>query len=203
MSYSGLIPIGTDCLCTSQPQIKANFQAINSAFAEDHVALANTQFPGMHKVLTFREQTGAPVTSATQIGLYTKAVGGIPELFYSPSSAQTPIQLTYPSISTGLQSTSPDVYFDRQYTFIAGPFVFYAGVIKAAAVGIPVTLLPATTLLYVGLSLYTTLSVGSVIGNQGTNFANACATNIVGNSFNIQFQSNLPPQTVYYLAMGI
>jgi hypothetical protein len=112
--------------------------------------------------------------------------------------------MTYSSLSTGLQSINPDVYFARQYSFIAGPFVVYGGLITNAADLQTVTLLPATTLIYVGL----------ITQNGTANLANqnfikndlVAPRNIVGNSFDIKFGSPLipiPNQNVYYLAIGI
>lgn len=170
----------------SQGQIKANFQAINSAFAQNHSAL-NQPTQGMHDLLLFRSQTSDPVTSATQIALYTKLVSTFPCLFFMPNSTQTPIQLTYPSIKVDSTNT--------QYSFVAGPFVIYGGVINAAVQNQLVILTPFTTLKYVGL-------VAQTLNQNPVFFQYVCATNIIGNSFNIQFSSASAPLNVSYLAIG-
>ncbi len=199
MAYNPNRPIVTDYMVNSQPQIRSNFQTINSVFAKNHVRLNSTEAgnsQGMHSVLTFRIQTLNPTTAADQIALYTKVVGSDISLFYAPSSSQTPIQLTYPSISTGLQSTDPDVFLQRQYTFVAGPFVIYMGFIKEKD-GTVITLLPATTLIYVGL-----------VSNQGfgTDKTAVCATNVTANTFVVRFSDtgnvNYEPLN-FYFAIGV
>ena len=181
----------------SQPQIRANFQAINSVFSENHEDL-NQEFQGYHNLLDLYKQVSDPVTAADQTAVYTKAVSGNPCVFYAPNSAQTPIQLTYPSISTGKNNAVPPVYLDQQYTFMAGPFVVYGGVIKGAAQNQTITLTPSTTLIYVGLFIRDFKT-----GAQGPlTFANACATNLSVNTFKIQFTTGLPVQDVFYLAIG-
>lgn len=199
MAYNPNIPVVTDYMVNSQVQIRSNFQTINSVFSKNHVRLNATEggdSQGMHNVLTLRTQSGDPVTTSSQIALYTKVVGSDIAIFYAPSSAQTPIQLTYPSISTGLQSTDPDVFLSRQYTFMAGPFVVYVGKLLELD-GTVITLLPATTLIYVGL-------VGN--GFLGTDKTAACATNVSGNQFTVRFSDTGAPPVkyqMYYLAIGI
>ena len=193
-SFNPSIPIVSDFMLQSQPQIKANFQAISTAFAQNHKSLNNTD-QGMHNVITFREQTVDPTTAANQVSLYTKSVSSAATLFYRPSSNQTPIQLTYPSISTGLQSTSPDVYFPEQYSFVAGPFVVYMGLLKNVTDGQAVNLLPVTNLIYVGL---TTANAAFNIGNTAM-----IPTSIAGNQFIISTALSLfVPRDAYYIAIG-
>jgi len=148
MSYNSSIPVGTDAMVQSQKQIYTNFNVMNTVWTQNHVNLTALDNQGMHNSLTFRIQTGDPSTSATQVALYTKAVGGLPNLFFRPNSSQTPIQLTYPAIQTGLQTITPPVYYPQQYTFLAGPFVVYMGVLTGVTAGSPYTLSPTSTLLY-------------------------------------------------------
>lgn len=183
-------------MSTSQRQIQANYQAINSIFSANHVAL-NADTPGksqgMHNVMTLRAQTGDPTTTADQVALYSKIVSNQAMLFFRPCSNQTPIQLTYPSISTGILTTDPDVYLPQQYTFLAGPFVVYLGEVNVVD-GDTVTLLPSTTLLYVGL-----IQKGSLGGSK----CSAAATNIAGNQFVVRLPSNSAPfWPVFYMAIG-
>ncbi len=200
MSYNQNIPVATDYMVISRPQIKANFQVINQVFAKNHVALNATNpgnLQGMHSVLTFRANANPaldPATTANQIALYTKIISNNAVLFFRPSNSQTPIQLTYPSISTGLQSRNPDVWFDRQYSFLPGPFVFYLGIL-AVPDGTVITLTPSTTLIYVGLVL---------VGGLGSDKPSAAATNIAGNQFTVRFSAgSANPFFVYYIAIGV
>ncbi len=192
MSFNATIPIGTNPMLQSQGQCRANFQAINAVFSENHIPMNTTGNPsqGMHSLLLFREQTVDPTTSASQIALYTKAVNNISSLFFAPNSSQTPIQLTYPSISTGLQSTKPDVYLPQQYSFVAGPFVVYGGLLKNVSSGSTITLTPTCTLIYAGLICQSPAS--------GTKYA---IPQISGSGFTVQF-SGTPMQNIYYLAIG-
>ena len=191
MSYNPNIPLGTDAILVSQPQIKANYQVINNAFANNHNSAAgDATTAGLHTTLTLRPQSGDPTTAADQIALYNKLVSSIPELFFRPNSNQTPIQLTYPSIKTDSSAT--------QYTFMAGPFIVYGGSVVNPTNGQTVTLTPGSNLLYVGL---TTSNFSGTAGALNT----AVPTSISGTSFNITFQTSFAtlPATVYYLAIGV
>lgn len=197
MSYNTSIPQVNNPTRQSFFQLRSNFQAIDAAFSENHVGLRqDPSFSGMHKVVVFRSQGSDPNTSSTQVALYNKLVSTIPQLFFRPKSNGTPIQLTYQSISTGLDPANPPNYLLRQYSFIAGPFVIYGGLIKAATNGTVVTLLPATTLLYVGLTM-----VGIAFSNPALSFS-AIATSVAANSFTISYNPNLQTKDIYYFAIG-
>lgn len=191
MTFNANIPQVTDTMAKSQRQINANFRSISNVFAENHVNL-NDEFQGMHKNVTFREQIGDPVTASDQIALYTKAVSSIPNLFFRPKSNQTPIQLTYPSLITGIDPGNTPNYFLRQNTFIAGPFIVYMGTIVGASPGTIVTLTPTSTLIYAGLTIQS-----NVLGNIFY-----AIPVIAGSGFTIQFQTGLPVQNIYYFAIG-
>lgn len=203
MSYNSSIPVITDPILKSQRQIKSNFQQIALAFATNHSTLTgNQEFMGRHTVLTMRPKLSDPTTNIDQIAIYQKIVSSVPELFYRPSNDQTPIQLTYPSIRTGLQSTNPDVYFPTQYSFMAGPFVIYGGIVNNPTNGQTVTLTPTSTLIFVDLI------VANLKNRPKFYPPYAAPTNISGSSFNISYAvstSAFPAiqQDVYYLAVGV
>lgn len=192
------MPTTSNKTLQSYSQLRANFQAINKAFAENHVGLTKDEsVGGMHNLLNLQVVTD-PTTSATQIALYNKLVSSIPELFFMPSSSQTPIQMTYPSIQTGLQSTEPDVYYPQQYSFVAGPFIIYGGLFSAITSGTSKTLSPGTTLLHVDLTVQ---SGPFSLGNLNNT---AVATSISGMSFTVNYSSSIPsPQNIYYFAVGL
>lgn len=177
----------------SQSQIKANFQAINNVFAENHIAL-NQENEGKHSLIDFQQNSGVdPATGADQVALYTKLVGGpgVPVLFYRPHNSATPIQMTYSSINTNIASTD-------QYTFMAGPFIIYIGFIKSALNGTPKNLTPSSTLLYV----HTT----GILASNPTKLPVPCIGEITGaGQFTIRFtNSGTPPNMdIYYFAVGI
>jgi len=192
MSYNSNVPQAASKRSISQKQIRSNYQAIYAAFARNHAVLGGEN-QGQHNVLTLRDQAMVdPVTSATETAIYNKLVAGVPNLFFRPSNSQTPIQMTYPSIS--VSQVAP--YASQQYTFVAGPFIFYSGLLTGVVQNQLVTLSPGTTLLYVGL---TALGVSnSLISNT------IIPTNIAGTSFNIRYETGviLQPASVYYLAIG-
>ncbi len=191
MSYNSNIPLGTDPMIKSQGQLRANYQAINRVFSENHVQMNNDEFKGMHNFLNFRVQAN-PATSTTQIALFTK-ISGSPELFFMPSNSQTPIQLTMSNLSTGLQSTNPDIYLPDQYSFVAGPFIIYGGRINGVTNGQIKVLSPSSTLLYAGVVTIFKDKVGNPQSFVGT---------LTGSSFPILINPILTPQDVYYFAIG-
>lgn len=199
--------MASDAILQSYGQLRSNFQSINSAFGDNHVALnQDSDFAGMHTVLTMQPQTGMspdPATSATTVALYNKLISGIPELFFRPNSNQTPIQLTYPSINTAPTSLMPLTYPAQQYTFTAGPFIIYGGTISTPSIGTVVTLSPGSTLLYVDLMI-------KGYRGPGASAIQVVPANIVGTSFTIQYSTLLLTQpgsitnfNVYYFAIGM
>jgi hypothetical protein len=125
MSFNPNIPQPGDFMNPSGFQMQANFTEINDAFIKNHIGFTSPN-AGKHTTLKFSVQPN-PTTSSTQVSLFTKLVSGKPQLFFAPPSSATPIQMTYESISTGLQSSNPDVYLPDQYSFMAGPFIIYMG----------------------------------------------------------------------------
>ena len=200
MAYNVNIPVGTDPILQSAAQIRANFQAINQVFAENHVPLTaeDETTVGMHNIVVLRKQTGGdPTTTANQVALYNKLVSSVPNLFFRPSSNQTAIQLTYPSIvNTGLM----------QYSFMAGPFIIFYGFISTPTNGQVVTLSPGSSLIYADLTMaYLNPDPGGV-----TAPATAAATllNTPANSFTIKYATLFnfalnPNGGVFYLAVGL
>ncbi len=154
----------------------------------------NQENEGKHNVLMFRQQTD-PTTTADQVSLYIKSIGGVPNLFFRPRNSGTPIQLTYSSISTGLQSTNPDVYLPQQYSFVAGPFIVYAGSLTSPTKGQVVNLTPSSTLIYVDLTMADSDPIPTINPT-------IIPTSIAANSFTIEFQTGLNPKKAYYLAIG-
>lgn len=192
MSYNPNIPQAASKRVISQRQIQANFTEIFNAFAKNHSPLGNNDLQGKHNILILRPQTLDPATSATQTAIYNKLVSTVPNLFFRPNNSQTPIQMTYPSIK--VDSTLTD-----QYTFVAGPFVVYGGLITNPSDGDVINLAltgPATTLRTV-LLCSRDFSGGNILIGW------AIPTNIAATSFTIRFQV-YPGITrdVHYLAIG-
>jgi len=194
LSFNPNIPTVTDKILQSFGQLRANFRAIANAFADNHIALNQSDdIAGRHSVLTMRVKIAPvdPTTSSTQIALYNKLVSSIPALFYRPSNNGTPIQLTYPSIKADSS--------DTQYSFVAGPFIVYGGFIANVGTGVSVNLTPGTNLRSVDVILANFKPV-----TNSTSVAVAAATNIVGNSFDIltRLQADGSQADAYYFAVG-
>lgn len=193
MSYSPNIPQVGDFLSISQKQILANFQSINNTFLIDHVALTAVENVGQHNALTFRLQGSDPATGADQCALYTKLVTSVPQLFFRSNSNATPIQMSNSNLNT-VQTGAPG---GTQSSFIAGPFTIYMGFILNCPDAQLVTLLPSSTLLYVGLSTH--LNGNDVPGLAST----SVPINMVGNSFTIRYNTTqITTPTIYYMAIG-
>ena len=195
MSYNPNIPVATDFRAVSQRQILSNFQAIASAWLENHVPLTANKDVGKHEVLTLRAQGGDPATTADQSAIYNKLVGGVPQLFFRPNTNQTPIQLSNSNLNT-LQTGATG---DAQSSFIAGPFTIYFGFFANCPHAQVITVLPVTTLVYVGLSTFLTST------NTPNEASTAAATNMVGNTFVVSYNTVkiTAKPTIYYTAIGI
>ncbi len=193
-SWNPNIPLVTDKILQSARQIKANFRAINQSFNANHVPLTSSDdLSGKHNALIFTVASD-PTTTANETALYTKLVSSVPQLFFRPNSDQTPIQMTYPSLQTGLQSTDPDVYYTSQYSFVAGPFVIYMGYVHLSTDGQAVVLSPITTLRHVDLT----------VTGAGPGFNLASPINVAANSFTIKFPTlnSSVRRSIFYLAVG-
>lgn len=196
MSYNPSIPNIGDFTAISQKQMLANFQSINSTFLIDHVALTSVENVGQHNALTLVPQAGDPATTATQSAIYNKIVSSLPQLFFRPSTNQTPIQLSNSNLNT-VQTGAPG---STQSSFLAGPFTIYIGYVVGCTDGQVIVLPGSTTLLYVGLST----SLNQV---RSTTITIAAAINIIVNQFTIHFDSAIasftPKPNIYYMAIGI
>ncbi len=198
MGFNPAIPQPGDFLGISQKQILSNYQAIASAWLENHVPLTADKNVGKHEVLTLRPQVDHPVTVLGQVALYNKLVASVPQLFYRPSLNQTPIQMSNSNLNT-IQTGSTG---DAQSSFLAGPFTIYFGFISNCTNLQVITLLPVSTLLYVGLS--TILPAGINVGSATT----AAAFGMTANQFTIVFNDTATgitapkKPTIYYMAIG-
>ena len=194
MSYSPNIPNVGDFLSISQKQMLANFQAIDKAWQNNHVALTAVQDVGKNKTLTLRPTTD-PATASNQTAIYNKIVTSIPQLFFRPDTNATPIQLSNSNLNT-IQTSAPK---ETQSSFLAGPFTIYFGYLANPGTLQIVTLTPSSTLIYVGLSTISGSNFNKT--QQGKNVA--IATNITGNQFTLRRDISVFPSFVYYMAIGI
>ncbi len=198
MSFNNSIPLGTDFILQSFYQLRANFRAINNAFKENHASMADDlATAGQHTALTLQTQMLDPVTSADQVALYQKVANGEPQLFFAPNNSQTPIQMTYNSVTvTDIGGGS------FQYTtFLPGPFIIYAGFINNPTQDQLVTLSPNSTLIYVDGT------IGFLNSAPGGFPTTVTLYDILVTSFKMKFPTNfitIPGLKfgVFYLAIG-
>jgi hypothetical protein len=92
MAYTPSIPQSTDIPATSQGQILANFQGIKTLVDVNHITF-DAVGQGKHNLVTMPVQGADPVTIAGEMALYTKSVGGVPNLFLAPQNAGTVINM--------------------------------------------------------------------------------------------------------------
>lgn len=184
-----------DFTAISQKQMLANFQAINTTFLIDHVALTAVKDVGQHNALTLRPQLVDPTTSAIQSAFYNKLVSTLPQLFFRSSSNQTPIQMSNSNLNTFETGAQPST----QSSFLAGPFTIYMGYVVNCPDGQVVVVSPASTLVYAGLTTF-------LRNFRSLTPSIASAINITGSQFTIHYDPLLisftPPPTIYYMAIG-
>ena len=94
MAYTSNIPTASQRLKDSQPLIQANFNEIATALGINHGAF-NTVNVGKHLFLQMPIQTVAPVTSTTEMGLYTKTgITTTPEMYVRRANNGTEVEFT-------------------------------------------------------------------------------------------------------------
>lgn len=95
MPYLPNIPIASQTLKSSQPQILSNFQTSNSVYGVDHYdyTVTGTNL-GHHKNVTMPVVVTPPTPSASQFTIYSKTVSGSSELFAKRDGSPTEFQLT-------------------------------------------------------------------------------------------------------------
>lgn len=89
MAYKSNIPLATDKLSSSQPDINGNFTEINTYVNVDHIAF-NGADQGKHKKTTFPVAAAPGAVGATEVGLYAATHLGMPELFINKTADQVP-----------------------------------------------------------------------------------------------------------------
>jgi hypothetical protein len=197
MSFTPNIPNLSDFILQSGAQLRANWTEIFDAFSQDHVNLIDDN-KGKHNKLTLRNQSIDPVTGSDQVAVYNKnGTDTLPQLFYMPNNAQTPIQLSYQSIvNTGTS----------QYSFIAGPFIFYAGQVINFTNHQNIILSPTTTLISVLCTVYAEYIPS--LANPPTPKPALAATGVITGTSKFQIQCQFKalftqPLNLSYIAIGL
>jgi hypothetical protein len=105
MVYKPNIPQAADFISQSQKDMIGNFETASYIWGKqdaenenigDHISLTNPKEDdqGLHKKLTFVEQTVEPAPGVNEITLFTKDTSAQPELFYRRDGDAAGIQLT-------------------------------------------------------------------------------------------------------------
>lgn len=194
MSYTTGIPRDGQSLGNSKPQVRGNFDYINTAFAINHIAF-NSAGVGKHKFLQMPEQGSIPTTIANEGGVYAADKGGFTNLFWKQESGGgdssknqgESIQLTNitPSNSTPGRS------------FLPGGMLIQWGSVTTSGNGsnTPVTYnVPFDAIAYnVQLTFAQTVNTIATLSVRTSNYTNA--------GFEIH-QSGAGNFLVFYLAIG-
>ena len=97
MVYLNNIPNAGDIISNSQPQIKANFAAIDTnttgtgyGFSRNHVTMNDTTNGGLHHRVDYYAAVASPALSGVS-SLYPKTVTAIGELFYKNATKDSQI----------------------------------------------------------------------------------------------------------------
>lgn len=113
MAYNDNIPQPTDLVSNSQPQILANFAAIDSGttgtgigFSRNHVTMTDTTNGGLHHRVDYFKSVSTPtITGANFVSsLYARNISSIPELFYINSDSDGRTAIWRGGTGTGLIS---------------------------------------------------------------------------------------------------
>jgi len=155
MTYLPNIPAATDKPSTSQGQIQGNFQAINTAFALNHVSLGTGAAAGKHNFVEMPNQLATPTTVSGEGTLYTLSVTSAPfaaqsQLAYVSDNNPTEIyQLTrgihskFSLFSTNTKyDTIAGIDFFGGWTFLPGNLLLQYGTVtcpSGTVVPFPVT----------------------------------------------------------------
>lgn len=92
--YFPNVPNGPDDPADDQPQMQVNTGSISGIFSEDHIGF-NDPNGGLHNKSRYYRQLAIPAGLGALMGtVYTKTVGGVTELFYTPDGSGNEYQMT-------------------------------------------------------------------------------------------------------------
>ena len=151
MPYTNNIPMATDFLSISQPQIQANFMAIATAFNLNHVAFKSANpLQGKPAFVEMPNQSTAPATPPTTIagetGLYcsSSTLTSQPELFFIKQSGTTaPAPL---NVANGYEISSSNYIANPGWTRLPSGILIMWGFASVPNNTTPVTLTISATI---------------------------------------------------------
>ena len=96
MTYTPGTPLPNQTLASSQPEIRNNFLNITDTIGRNHVPPTDPTAAnrGKHNIVQLPQQSSGPSTSATEGAIYTKDVGGEPNLFWRRKSNGGELRMT-------------------------------------------------------------------------------------------------------------
>jgi len=108
LSYNPNKPQPGDFLSLSQRDLFRNYNVANAVFEVDHVPLPSegedSPNRGKHDRVSLRQQSSDPTTASDEIAMYSKSVGGIPQVYFRSESDGDIWQATSRSrLTAGLQ----------------------------------------------------------------------------------------------------
>jgi len=127
MTYQPLIPNPGDYLAESQPEIRTNFNLLNTYFGINHVEFDAAGDNGKHIFATFIQQgvhpAGDPATIVDEVAVYAK------ELTYgAPPVTEETLYLRKENNGTVIQISGPDpIIADPGSTYLAGGIIIKWG----------------------------------------------------------------------------
>lgn len=192
MAYQSNIPQPTDQLSKSQSDILNNFQALAIAFNLNHVDL-NAPTQGKHDFIEVPVKTPAPVTSAGEIGLYTKTstFTSQPELVLLKQLGSTAPAASIEFSSAGYvvgNSTTPGWAI-----FPSGILIKWGRAVTSGAGVLNVTLNAA------GQPAYSACYIAMATGN---NVTQSIYFNGFTGTASVQFVSNVNAQPITFFVLG-
>ena len=129
MSYFSTIPQASDDPSISQGEILTNFGTIGTQFAINHVAFGAISNVGKHNIVEMPNQAGLPAGLAAGEGtIYTKAVSGVSQAFWTPDASTDQYQLTRSiSANKATQAANPG------WTWLPGGILMLYGTIAQSS----------------------------------------------------------------------
>lgn len=127
MSYNPNIPNVANSPAVDQSSMQTNFNLLNQYFGTDHVTYTAANNQGQHLQVTLNTTISTPSPSGSTSVVYSKAVSGVPQLFFCNSAGEqqiTPIGSSVPALAYGkIFYNSGWVYGSTQFGFTGTPTV--------------------------------------------------------------------------------
>jgi len=188
MTFLPGIPLPGDKPSQSQGQLRNNFTALNTVFAEDHLAF-NAVNAGEHKKITFNSVIADPGLADPKCSLYIKTIAGDSELFFENFDVGGATNVVR-QVSNITRTTVGSLNAIRNVSGVIntwGEVVFVAGNSTSAVIDFPIP--------YAEVSLTVTPLVG-------TSYTIAISS-ISGVNFRLKRSNTAGALTVKIIAVGI